>query len=354
MPTSDASLSSTAIPAAVAAAARQWGGRDVQVDRLAGDASTRIYFRATAAGAQGPARDATAPTAIIALHDSSFDAQAFPFLETTDLFVAAGVPVPRILARQPAAGILVLEDLGDRLLQHVLLEQAPASVTDPLYRQAVGHIVRLQQQGTPRLDATLQAGRLALDAERFRFELDYFFSHAVLGLYAMKPTAPQRAAVTAAFTHLCTRLDREPRVLCHRDYHTRNLLVSGDGRLVAIDHQDARRGPDTYDLASLLYDPYVDFQESRTRRCIRQFRQARDLSEPAAVFSERLDAVAAQRLLKAAGTFAAQKMLHDRSSYLAYLPAALARARAALSRHDTHADLLAALTPLLPEWHQRE
>jgi aminoglycoside/choline kinase family phosphotransferase len=166
-------------------------------------------------------------------------------------------------------------------------------------------------------------------------------------------TARQSEAVNTAFQHLCDRLDGEPRVLCHRDYHTRNLLVAGDGRVVAIDHQDARRGPDTYDLASLLYDPYVDQQEPRTQECIRQFRQARDLKEPEEVFGERLDAVAAQRLLKAAGTFAAQKMLHDRSSYLAYLPAALTRARAALQRHDTHADLLAALTPLLPEWSRQ-
>lgn len=350
MPTSESSHSHAAIPPAVAHAARQWGGDHVRVDLLAGDASTRLYFRVTSGGAPGQLRDAAVKTVIIALHDSSFHGVEFPFLETTDLFMAAGVPVPCILSRQPAAGILILEDLGDRLLQQVLMKEAPARVVTTLYRQAVDHIVRLQQHGTPRLNPALQAGRLALDAEHFRFELDYFFTHVVLNLHGMKPTDRQREAVEAAFQRLCTRLDREPRVLCHRDYHTRNLLVTGDGRLVAIDHQDARRGPDTYDLASLLYDPYVDFQAALAHECIRQFRQARDRKEPAAVFGERLDAVAAQRLLKAAGTFAAQKVLHGRSSYLAYLPAALARARAALARHDTHGDLLAALTPLLPEW----
>ncbi|MCZ6747100.1 MAG: phosphotransferase [Acidobacteria bacterium] len=350
MLTSDSSPPRATIPVAVADAARGWGGEDVRVDLLAGDASTRMYYRATTGGASGHSGDAAAETVIIALHDSSFHAVEFPFLQTTDLFMTAGVPVPRILSRQPAAGILILEDLGDRLLQHVLMAKGPAGVVATLYKRAVDHIVRLQQHGTPRLNPNLQAGRLALDAERFRFELDYFFTHVVLGLHGVKPTDRQRGAVEAAFERLCTRLDREPRVLCHRDYHTRNLLVTADGRLVAIDHQDARRGPDTYDLASLLYDPYVDLQVSRTRECIRQFRQARGLKEPATVFGERLDAVAAQRLLKAAGTFAAQKVLYGRSSYLAYLPAALTRARAALQRHDTHADLLAALTPLLPEW----
>lgn len=350
MPTSDPSHSRAHIPAGVADAARSWGGEHVRVDRLTGDASTRIYFRAASGSSSGHPHDAAAQTVIIALHDSAFDAVTFPFLQTTDLFIAAGVPVPRIISRQPTAGILILEDLGDRLLQHVLMENAPASMAAPLYRTAVDHIVRLQQHGTPRLSPALEAGRLALDAERFRFELDYFFTHVVLGLHGTKPSHRQREAVEVAFEHLCARLDQEPRVLCHRDYHARNLLVTGDGRLVAIDHQDSRRGPDTYDLASLLYDPYVDLQVSRTRECIRQFRQARGLKESAAVFSERLDAMAAQRLLKAAGTFAAQKLLHNRSSYLAYLPAALTRARAALGRHDTHGDLLAALTPLLPEW----
>jgi len=335
-------------------AARQWGGENTVVARLAGDASTRLYFRATAGRAPGRTQDNPAETAIIAFHGGPFDQRNFPFLETTDLFTAAGVPVPRIISRQPATGILVLEDLGDRLLQALLRENPPAGVAALLYRTAVDQIVRLQEYGTPLVKPTLAAGRLALDAHLFRKELDYFFTHLVLGLRGIQPTARQSEAVETAFQHLCDRLDVEPRVLCHRDYHTRNLLAAGDGRLVVIDHQDARPGPDTYDLASLIYDPYVDFQETLAHECIRQFRRARGLDEPAAVFAERLDAVAVQRLLKAAGTFAAQSARFGHTFYLAYLPAALARARAALTRHDTHRDLLAALTPLLPEWSQRE
>ena len=76
---------------------------------------------------------------------------------------------------------------------------------------------------------------------------------------------PQAAfeAVRAEFKSIVEELAGEPRVLCHRDYHSRNLMLS-QGQLYLIDFQDARMGPDTYDLASLLRDAYVDLNESRS------------------------------------------------------------------------------------------
>ena len=346
MPTSD-NASQVQVPATVRTAAARWAGGQVQVTPLTGDASPRTYYRAER---PTPADDAAA-TIILADHHGPFDPLSFSFLETTALFSSAGLPVPAVVHCEPEAGLLLVEDLGDNLLQRVVATAGSAGAADvgDQYHQAVDLILRLQDQGTPLVDPASQAGRLRLDAELFRGELDFFFQHLVIDLRRQEPTLGRRQRVTAAFDRLCGRLDAEPQILCHRDYHSRNLLVGTDGALTIIDHQDARRGPDTYDLASLLDDPYVERPEDWRDRMVDRFLAGRPQPEDADAFRSRLDAMAAQRLLKAAGTYAAQQVRHGLSFYLDYLPAALARARASQARHDDHADLLAALAPLVPE-----
>lgn len=352
MPISETEKTPVPVPPGVLRAAGRWGGTAVTVSALTGDASGRSYFRAmTADGA----------TVVLAAHPEPFDPDNFPFLETTGLFLAAGLPVPVVKATAPEDGILVLEDMGDLLLQEVANaaagspphfpepEGGRADATRRLYRQAVDLIVRLQQQGTPRVQPESQAGRLALDAERFRFELNYFRDHFIFGLRQASLDGAQRSDLEDALDHLCQRLDGEPRVLCHRDYHARNLLVVDGDSLAVIDHQDARSGPDTYDLASLLHDPYVTLESAFMDELTGRFRASLAGGESGASFAERLDAMAAQRLLKAAGTYAAQKVLHNNDVYLPYLPLALNRAAAALGRHPTHQDLLRILQSLLPE-----
>ena len=96
-------------------------------------------------------------------------------------------------------------------------------------------------------------------------------------------------------------------VLCHRDYHSRNLMVRGDGSLAMVDFQDARWGPDTYDLASLLRDAYVEIDEGLVERMVARFGDAQDLRA-------RFDLVAAERMIKALGTFGYQASVRGNSA----------------------------------------
>src|SRR4029079_18927130 len=108
---------------------------------------------------------------------------------------------------------------------------------------------------------------------------------------------------------IVNELANEPRVLCHRDYHSRNLMLS-DGNLHIIDFQDARMGPDTYDLVSLLRDSYVAIADRELDELIAYFLALKARAgAPAAAdedFRRRFDLMALQRNLKALGTFGYQ------------------------------------------------
>jgi aminoglycoside/choline kinase family phosphotransferase len=143
-------------------------------------------------------------------------------------------------------------------------------------------------------------------------------------------------------------LASEPRVLCHRDYHSRNLMVTPRG-LVMIDTQDARLGPDTYDLASLLRDSYVDLPDSLQDRLIERFRISLERRESRPAFDARFGLMAMQRNLKALGTFGYQATSRGNPVYAQYVPRTLRYVRSGLSRHERFGRLADVLGGLVPE-----
>jgi aminoglycoside/choline kinase family phosphotransferase len=151
---------------------------------------------------------------------------------------------------------------------------------------------------------------------------------------------------------MAEELAAEPRVLCHRDYHSRNLMMH-DGRLYNIDIQDARMGPDTYDLVSLLRDSYVDFTERDVDDLIAYFLALRGgggagAAETAA-FRRRFDLMAMQRNLKALGTFGFQTTARGNPVYIQYIPRTLAYVRANMERGGGFARLRELLAAYIEE-----
>ena len=112
-------------------------------------------------------------------------------------------------------------------------------------------------------------------------------------------------------------------MLCHRDYHSRNLMVQ-DRQLYIIDFQDARMGPDTYDLASLLRDSYVDLADQTVDELIAYFLALTGQSEGEREFRDRFNLMALQRNLKALGTFGYQTTARRNPVYIQYIPRTLA------------------------------
>jgi len=300
---------------------------------LTGDASDRKYFRILPREGE---------SFVLAVYSAPFDYHALPFVNVHGLFVAMPVPVPRILGHADDLGVLALEDLGDVTLQ-AHLGTGAAAAHAALYREAVGFIDRIQRRGRELASTAYRPFGVAFDVEKLTWELDFFTKHFLEAYRGAGLTTGSREALRAEFAAIIQELAAEPRVLCHRDYHSRNLMLH-DGRLCIIDFQDARLGPDTYDLVSLLRDSYLDLPEQVVDELIAYYLALGGRTSEAAAFRPRFDLMALQRNLKALGTFGYQTIARRNPVYIQYIPRTLKYARENLmkyARFDRLRDLLA-------------
>ena len=284
---------------------------------------------------------------VLAVYAQPFDYASLPFVVVADLLEKMMIPVPGILDQAADLGILALQDLGDVTLQaHV--GTAPAADHTALYHEAVALITTIQARGREVASPALLPFTRAFDTHKLTWELEFFVSHfleAYRGI-ALEPTA--RTVLSGEFDRLVRDLAAESRVLCHRDFHSRNLMLHGD-RLVVIDFQDARLGPDTYDLVSLLRDSYADLTADTVEDLIDEFRTCSGATESRQAFRQRFDAMALQRNLKALGMFGYQTAVRRNPVYLQYIPRTLRYVRDTLCRHRQFARLQQALAVHLPE-----
>lgn len=294
---------------------------------LTGDASDRRYFRVIR-------HDGT--TMVLALHTEPIDFATLPFANVCQLLQQVPLPVPAIVDHADALGILALRDLGDVTLQAHLGAATPAEHA-ALYREAVSLIERLQRRGAELASDRYLPYTVAFDVAKLTWELNFFVRHFLEGYRGITLTAAERSALDEEWAALTGELAGEPRVLCHRDYHSRNLMFC-DGSLHIIDFQDARLGPDTYDLVSLLRDSYVDLTDQQVDDLIAYFLALKGNSDPTE-FRRRFDLMALQRNLKALGTFGFQTMTRQNPVYIQYVPRTLNYARANLGRYHRFARL---------------
>jgi aminoglycoside/choline kinase family phosphotransferase len=247
-----------------------------------------------------------------------------------------GLPVPAIVDADGARGVLLLEDLGDLTLQEALRTASDAD-RDRHYALALDQLARLQRESA-RGARTAECFQVAFDVEKLSWELHYFEKHFLEGYRGRDLTVEDRAGLAEGFHQLAAEIAAWPGVLCHRDFHSRNLMLHRE-RLFWIDFQDARMGPVTYDLASLLRDAYVDVPEDLLATLAEEFRQKAAPGESREVFLRRFELMCVQRNLKALGTFGYMATVRNNHVYLPYIPRTLAHARRNLARHPELAGL---------------
>ena len=280
---------------------------------VAGDASFRRYFRIV-----------TATRRLIVCESPPAQEKNAEFLSVRCLLEAAGVRVPSLVAADHRQGYFLLEDLGDTLLLGALNDGS----ADDLYRRAGQILVALARARVP------PSGPGALpdySDELLQREMDLFpawFVRRLLGDASLEP--PQ-----GVFRALCTRLLQnaadQPRVLVHRDFHSRNLMLLPDGELATIDFQDAVMGSLTYDAVSLFKDCYLRWPRSQVvhwalalRDELRDAGIAMGRLEEDAAFLRAFDLMGLQRHIKVLGIFARLHLRDGKDGYLADLPRVVA------------------------------
>jgi len=271
-----------------------------QIIPLTPDASTRNYFRI-------PWKKGTA---VAAVYPEPFDADVHPYLDVTRLFLEAGISVPTIYSVDGDRGIIVQEDLGDQQLSR-FYESASEEECEEYKERAINLIARIQKATEKAAALNSIASRLAFDEPKLSWELGFFREHYFGSLRGETLKRGEEAELKVELNDLAAELAVVPRVLCHRDFHAANLLVDRKKHLRVIDYQDARMGPASYDLVSLLLDRQAcapSLAELRHHRLylLEERRLLGLTSLDPDDFAKEFRLVTVQRGLKAVGTFSYQ------------------------------------------------
>ncbi len=251
-----------------------------------------------------------------------------PFLQVANILSATGVHVPKILAQNLEHGFLLLSDLGNTTFLQALTSDAAR--VDQLYADAIDALIQMQlsqrTEGLPDYDETLLLRELNL------FPDWYIAKH--LG----KALSDQQAAMLSTiFARILANNLAQPKVLVHRDYHSRNLMVATPNPGI-LDFQDAVVGPVTYDLVSLFKDAYIYWDEERVLDwVIRYWEKARKAGLPVsadfAEFYRDFEWMGVQRHLKILGIFARLNYRDGKVNYLDDMPLVMNYLRKACHRY---------------------
>ncbi len=309
------------------------GVRPDTVRAASADASFRRYFRV----------DTAAGTCIVM--DAPPDKEnCEPFVRIARLMGEAGLYVPHILAWDEPQGFMLLDDIGSQTMMDVIQRDDPQA-NHGLYLRAVDALLALQQSSRP--------GVLpAYDEALLQRELSWFPDWYLAQHRQLQIDATQREMLDKTFQTIVQRNLASPSVYVHRDFMPRNLMMPHDPaepRLGVLDFQDAVYGPLTYDIASLMRDAFLTWEEDVVLDItIRYWERARKLGlmdfedwhNDFGAFYRAVEWMGLQRHLKVAGIFARLTLRDGKPKYLADAPRFINYIRSTASRYSE-------LTPLL-------
>lgn len=278
-----------------------------EVLTLAGELSNRKYYRIFV---KKPTDNLT-PSYVLQAAESFTNPAEHPFLIAQQIFSEIGILVPKIFGVAGQAGWILVEDCGDFFLQY---RQELA-----LYRQAMSMLYALAKatgpDAYPLSDILKQAPhwKWAFDFEKLHAEMQHTEKFFVKGLLKEKVVLAEALAENSHY------LAQRDRVLCHRDFHSRNLLVKND-ELYALDFQDARMGPVTYDLVSLLWDPYANLKAGVREVLLSEWKNTLGFGDE---INEEIHRMKIQRLLKAIGSYSSFYLDKGNPSCFVFIEGAL-------------------------------
>ena len=319
-----------------ASAFQQWMARisgphqllPASVRLASADASFRRYFRVDAS--------AGAPTRIV-MDAPPAQENSAPFVQVAQLMAGAGVRAPQVLEWEPADGFLLLDDLGRQTMLDVI-DPADPEAARPFYDQAIEALIRWQLASRPGVLPPYD--RALLERELALFPDWYIARHRGIAV-----EGPLKERLERSFKAIVENNLAAAPVYVHRDFMPRNLMVGDDRGLGVLDFQDAVYGPVTYDIASLMRDAFLRWDEEFVLDVtVRYWERARKAGLPVdpdfGAFYRAVEWMGLQRHLKVAGIFARLTLRDGKPKYLADTPRFIAYIRATAGRYRE-------LTPLL-------
>jgi aminoglycoside/choline kinase family phosphotransferase len=296
------------------AALRDWlhgidGLSDADPQPASGDASFRRYFRLH-----------SDEESFIAMDAPPEREDCKPFVRIAGYLEAMQLNSPRVLEANLDDGFLLLTDLG--ATQYLEKLTNDTTVTASLYDDALRALTLMQNRG-----AVFQNLLPPYDVDLLHFELSLFHDWLCEKHLGIEFGADDEVK----WRHLCELLVSsavdQPQVFVHRDYHSRNLMVTENDNPGILDFQDAVEGPLTYDLVSLLKDCYIQWPQEQISNWARSFYNSSDVSIQQRLtedqFMRYFDLMGVQRHLKAAGIFARLNHRDGKPGYMADVPRTL-------------------------------
>ncbi|KJV29653.1 aminoglycoside phosphotransferase family protein [Luteibacter yeojuensis] len=299
------------------------GQADLALEPASADASFRSYWRGYVDGQP-----------VIIMDSPPEKENPAPWVEIGKRLHDAGLHTPTVMVADLAQGFLLIEDLGTR----TYLPELDATTADALYGDALDALLRMQKD----VDTT---GLPAFNREWQVMEMEIMPTWFLQKHLGVDVACEAWDIVEGAFSAILHGIAEQPRAFMHRDYHSRNLLITQERSPGIIDFQGAMAGPITYDLASLLRDAYVVWENDRVEGWVEAYRlrllDARLLDETvdADRFRGWFDMTSLQRHIKILGLFCRLYYRDGKAGYLGDMPRVLDYVLGIARRHADVAPL---------------
>jgi aminoglycoside/choline kinase family phosphotransferase len=238
------------------------------------------------------------------------------YVEIAQFLEKHGIRAPRIYYHDADEGLVWLEDLGERDLFSYRDESW--LVRRAFYESALDEVRKLHRLPESVCVEMHQHLPAEFNAALYSWEQSYFFENCLGRYFEIEKTKTDELAALPAFSEIAEQLAQLPRVLVHRDFQSQNILVR-NGQTYLIDFQGMRPGLAQYDLASLLYDPYVDLSKAERDELLGHYCGEKPTSE----FLETLRLCAMQRLMQALGAYGFLGLVKDYKHFLQHVPKAV-------------------------------
>ena len=283
-----------------------------KIEVASADASFRAYYRLSR-------EDKT-----VLLMDSSLEKESLaPFIDVTSRLLNADVRAPRILEKNLDDGFLIIEDFGNTHYLNIL----DGNNFKELYSNAIDEIIKMQNADTTALPL--------YDKEFLHFEMNLmkdWYLEKKLGITLDKERNIMLENTLNAISDIV--LSQPQDVFVHRDYHSRNIMLTQTNVIGVIDYQDAMSGSVTYDLVSLLKDCYIEYSREDIEKLVLEFRNKKCINASDEEFIKWFDFMGLQRHIKVLGIFSRLHLRDSKDGYLKDIPLTLKYTIETASRYD--------------------